>query len=276
MAWYLQPVPVTSGIDWLTELLRMAIADPKQTINQVTMEAVSELASGVPNETFYTEHLPIASGFETYMRVGRWYYEEVETTADAQDKRAYVFNVESGAFMIPSGAILAESGSQVYLSYSWLEEQSYSFSDYELRLYLQDAVTEVNQGIYNFGHTTSGMARDFDIIPAPGANDVASYVYVKYAAYLIKKRQEAEGLDNRIYVRDLNVTIDTAKGLGDLSKSAETLRKEIDDIITNLRLKGQESAFARIDTYSTYAYSTFTGKYDKRWNKDSDFYRYGG
>ena len=76
MPWFLEPVPVTSGIDWLVALLRMAIADPKTTVNQVVREENDEVSSGLPNEVFYTDQLPISSGCTTYMRIDRWLYTE--------------------------------------------------------------------------------------------------------------------------------------------------------------------------------------------------------
>lgn len=272
MPWFLDPVPVTSGIDWLVALLRMAIADSKTSVNQITMENSGYIASGADDEVFYTEYLPIISGSDTYMRIGRWLYEEKNSIAETSGERGYVFNVESGAFYIPSGAVPGVSGDIVYLSYSWEEEQNYTYTDSELRLYVQDSVTEINNGYYDFGYRTSGVGGSFDVLPEPGINDIASYVYVKYATYMVKKRQEAEGFDNRIYVRDLNVTIDTAKGLGDLSKSANVLMDEIKDIIQTIQVRGQEAAFARIDTYSTYVAWENSDTYAHRWIENTNYF----
>lgn len=272
MPWFLEPVPVTSGIDWLVSLLRMAIADPKTSVNQVTWENSGLTSFGVIDETFYTTYLPIVSGADTYMRIGRWFYEEKDSIAGTFGIRGYTFNVESGAFFVPENAILGTSGDTIYLSYSWEEEQNYTYTDSELKLYIQDAVAEINNGYYDFGYTTSGAGSNFDLSPKPGINDVASYIYVKYATYSIKKRQEAEGFDNRIYVRDLNVTIDTAKGLGDLSKSADTLMGEIKDIIQTIQVDGQTGAMARIDTYSTYVAWDAEDNYAHRWVDNQDFF----
>jgi hypothetical protein len=261
---YLEPIQVSSGVDWLIDHIRQRISDPKYVYTAEIMEDAGT-ASGVPNEVFYTRNMPIASGFPTYMRVGRWFYEEVSSVADAQGKRAYVFSAESGSFMIPDGAILATSGDHVKLSYTWKEEQQYKFTDDELKNFLQAAVVEVQNGYYDFNYTTSGVGASFGMSPEPASTDLASYVFAMYTVYLIKKRLEEEGFENRLAVRDANISIDLSRGLGELVRSSTILYDRFKEVIRELKTKGQEAAFARIDTYSTRPPDAGTGPWSEKW-----------
>lgn len=227
-------------VDWLIELLRMQIADQKYKTVQVVREDTGVVSNGQANEMYYTSNLPVASGTDTYMRIGRWVYQEVDSVQAALGLRAYFFNAGLGLFYIPEGAIYGEDQSRVRIGYSWLEEQACKFTDTVLRYYIQDAIVMVNSDYHDFSYTTTEV------------DNIASYVYVKYAVYLIKKQMEAEGFDNRIYIRDLNVAINTSKGLGELAKSSQILMEEIDVIITKLRTKEQVVAPEILDTYSTY------------------------
>lgn len=276
MPWQGEPIPTHTGVDWLIDLLRVQIADQKYKVTQVVQEDTGIVSSGVMDEMFYTDNLPIVDDTDTYMRIGRWLYQEVDSAAAAAGLRAYVFNVDSGCYHIPEGAIYGEDQGRVKVGYSWIDEQTYKFSDTELKYYVQDSTVTINDSYYNFGHTVVGAGASLDISPAPAYDEIASYIYVKYATYLIKKQLEAEGFDNRIYVRDLNVTIDTTKGLGELAKSSRELIKEIEAIINELRLKGQVAAFTILDTYSTYvendSATQWAAKYDSNWKDDKDFY----
>lgn len=226
-------------VDWLMELLRMQIVDQKHKTVRVVGEDTDEVSNGVMNEMYYTDNLPIASGTNTYMRIGRWAYQEVDSAAAAAGLRAYVFNVDSGSFYIPEGAIYGEDQSKVKIGYSWLEEQSYKFTDAILKYYIQNAIVIINNNYHDFSYA------------AAETNNIANYIYVKYAVYLIKKQMEVEGFNNRIYVRDLNVTIDTVKGLSELEKSSQELIKEINMIITEFKTKKQVVVTETLDTYST-------------------------
>lgn len=241
----------TSGLDFVLEILRDRISDKKYSYTTVVRENAG-LASGVSNEIFFTNNMPIPSGFSTALRAGRWYYTEYSSDAETASKRGYIFSVASGSFRIPSVAIAAESGAAISLSYTWLEEQPYKFSDEQLKLYIADSISTVNNVYYDFGYQfiSNGLS-DMYISPDINSSDLAPYIYAKYCSYLIKKELEAEGFADRIYLRDINITIDTSKGLGDLTKSAQGLLDEFKSIISELRSSGVEAAFARIDTYST-------------------------
>jgi hypothetical protein len=215
--------------------------------------------------------MPVASGFDTHLRVGRWHYDEYSNVLDAAGKRGYIFSIESGSYMIPTGAVLAETGSRIKLSYSYIEEQTYKFSDREIKMYLCDAITTVNNCFYNFGHTFVYDGNSFVLSANITNQDLSPYLYAQYAAYNIKKQLESEGLNDRIYVRDINITIDTSKGLGDLQKSSSELYKNFKGMINMLNLKGQEAAFCRIDVYSTERYDNGES-YDASYSKDEDFF----
>lgn len=239
----------TSGLDLLVQILRYRISDLKASYSTVTAEDVGT-ANGNSNEVFYTTNMPVASGFETYLRVGRWFYTKKETELECAGARSYVFHLESGAFRIPAGATLAESGSRVRVGYTWEEEQEYKFSDKELKLYIGDAITAVNSDC-NFGYTFISTG-NFDVSPMVEFNSIAAHAYPLYASILIKRQLESEGFGDRIYVKDLNITIDTSKGLGDLSKSTRELESKYSNLINDCRLSDQLSAVQNIDTYSTY------------------------
>ena len=273
MPWYGEAVDslLSSGVDFLIGVLRYRIADPKTIVTPVIREQNDSISNGIVPETFYTKNMPIATGYTTVLRIDRWKYDEVNTVVEASGLRAYIFNETSGSFYIPSGAIPGTSGNIIKLSYSWVDEQECKFTDTELRLYIQDAVTTVNGSYYNFSHTVSGFGDTFDIVPSPGYGEISSYLYIMYATYLIRKQLESEGFDNRIFVRDLNVTIDTSKGLGDLTKSSDILMGDFKNILNTFMLRGQESAFSLIDTYSTYNKYDSTYEYEHNYIKDSDF-----
>jgi hypothetical protein len=260
----------TSGSDFLIDLVRYRISDPKYLVTNVVNENVG-VSSGSDSEVFYTANMPIASGFDTHLRAGRWHYQEYDTAEDAQDNRGYLFSIESGSFLIPDGATPPESASTVRVSYSWIEEQSYKFSDREISTYLCDSISTVNKFYYDFGYTFNYDGSSFVLSPNITNKDYASYMYAQYASYLVKKQLESEGFGDRIYVRDINITIDTTKGLSDLQKSAENLLKNFEKNINYLRLKGQEDSFARIDVFSNYRYDSGE-EYETSFIKDSDYF----
>lgn len=239
----------TSGIDLLVQILRYRISDPKTIYSTVTSENVG-VASGVNNEIFYTNNMPLASGFDTHLRIGRWYYQAKSSDAACNGLRAYVFNIDSGSFRIPTSAVLAPSGERATVSYTWEEEQAYKFSDKELKLYIGDAITAVNNDC-NLGYTFVVSGETFDVSPTVTFNTAAAHIYPLYATILVKQQLESEGFGDRIYVRDINITIDTSKGLGDLSKSLKELKSSYTNIINACILEGQEAAVTKIDTYST-------------------------
>lgn len=269
------PFSTTSGLDFLVELLRYRISDLKYTYSNVIQEDAGT-ANGTANELFYIDYVPAISSFDTHLRVegtgAKYYYTRYNTEADCSGKRGYIFSAESGYFMIPTGAILATSGSRVKVSYTYLEEQDAKFSDDELRLYVGDAITTVNNSWYNFGHTFSATGSTWYVSPTPDASSISSYLYALYAAFLVKKQLESEGFGDRIYVRDINITIDTSKGLGDLQKSAKDLMENFKSIVNELRLRGQTAAFARIDTYSTAPIDYGSYEYQTNYSKDDNFF----
>lgn len=244
----------TSGMDFLAELLRQRIQDPKYLYKDEVGEYLG-VATGDASESFFTANLPILSGADRHLRAGRWKYTEYATANDCSGKRGFTFCLESGTYLIPTNAIYATEGDHVKGSYTWISEQETSFRDEDLKLYLADAVNIVNQTYYDFGHSIVGnTASDLDISPCPSFNDVASYLYTMYSTILIQREIEAGSFADRIYVRDINITIDTSKGLGDLGRSIKELESRFNDVLNTFILKGQNEAFARIDTYSTYSY----------------------
>lgn len=246
----------TNGVDFVVELLRHRISDLKYTHTNVVGEDAGS-SVGSPNEVFYTANMPVVSGFDANMRIGRWHYGLSPSSASAQGERKFVLILESGGFLVPTGAIAQLSGERVKLSYTWLEEQPYKFSDMELKIYLAGAIKTVNEVYYDFGFLASIVNNtDISISPTVYATDLAPHIYAMYASYLIKKELEAEGFGDRIYVRDINITIDTSKGLGDLQKSSEKLLNDFANIILELRVKGQEATCSKIDTYSNFPYYT--------------------
>ena len=260
---------VTTGMQFLADLVRYRISDLKSIVNQVTQEDVGASSGSLP-ETFYTDNLPIASGFSTYMRIGRWLYTQVDTDVAAAGIRGYVFSTVSGSYRIPTGATAATSGDRVKVSYSWTEEQPYQFRDSEIYLYLGDAITTVNNQFYDFGESFSTDGTNFFISPSVGVSSPSAYIYAMYASYLIKKQLESEGLGDRIYVRDLNITIDTSKGLNELSKTSKDLYGNVMDLIKACRINGQTTVFDRIDTYSTLPVAD--AYYESNYSKDENYF----
>lgn len=264
----LEPIVVTSGIDWLVDHVRKRINDPKAIHTFEIQENAGSATGAAAGEIFLTQNMPISSGFERELRIGRWYYTEKDTIAETSGVRGYVFNVASGSYYVPSGATAATSGDTVKLSYAWNEEQPYRFSDDELKNFLQAAVTEVQQGYYDFSFVASGIGSAWSLAPEPGANNLGSYVFAMYTVYLIKKKLEEEGFQNRLVVRDNNVAIDLAKGLGELTKSSKELFLSFKDIVRALKINGQESAFSRVDTYSTKPPAVKTGPWGETWQSN--------
>lgn len=263
-------VPVaTSGIDFLVGVVRYRINDLEYSDITVVDEDGGSSA-GENQETFYTDNLPISSGFGTEMRIGRWFYTAYDTALECSGNRGYVFSQTTGSFFLPSGATPATSGDRVKLSYTWLSKQPNKFTDKEIQLYLGDAVSVVNGNYYNFGHSFVAENGTFSIAPAPGAGELATYVYAMYATYLMKKQLESEGLSDRIFVRDINITIDTTKGLSDLSKNSKELLTQFESIMNTCRVDGQAAAMARIDTYSTKPIST--ANYDSNNTDNSEIW----
>jgi hypothetical protein len=262
---------IGSGINFLVGLVRYRISDLKILYNNVTQENAGNSTGNA--QIIYTANMPITSGFDSYLRVGRWLYTPVASQAAASGIRGYVFDSSDGSFTIPSGAVLPSAGQTIGLSYTWSEEQPYKFTDNELKMYLGDAVSTVNNSMYNFGHTfIANPTNDtYTIYPEVGTSEIAGYIYAMYASYLIKKQLESEGFGDRIFVRDINITIDTSKGLGDLQKSAKDLYVMIQDVIKTLLVKGQEAAFARIDTYSTYPRQEGY-LFDSNYQKDNNYF----
>lgn len=259
----------TTGMDFLANLVRYRISDLKTIVTNVVQEDVGSSSGSVP-ETFYTTNLPIASGFDTKLRAGRWLYSAVANEAASNGVRGYVFNTTSGSFLIPSVATPATSGDRIKLTYSWEEEQPYQFRDSEIYLYLGDAITVINSQYYDFGHSFSTDGTNYFISPTIGASDVSAYIYSMYGSYMIKKQLESEGFGDRIYVRDLNITIDTSKGLNELAKSSKELYANVMEVLDICRINGQTEAFAAIDTYSTLPVSD--GYYDTNYTKSDEFF----
>ena len=257
----------TSGLDLLVQILRYRISDLKIAYTTVTAEDV-RTASGTSNEIFYTANMPVASGFDTYLRAGRWFFAKKNTELECNGIRAYVFNLESGAFIVPAGAIVAEAGSRVRVGYTWEEEQEYKFSDKELKLYIGDAITAVNLDC-DFGYTFISTG-EFNVTPTVEFNTAAAHIYPLYASILLKRQLESEGFGDRIYVKDLNITIDTSKGLGDLSKSTKDLESKYQNFINDCRMSDQLAAVQSIDTYSTYPiYGNY--RYAQNYSPDPSF-----
>jgi hypothetical protein len=251
----------TSGISYVVSLLRHRISDPKTVYTNVVDEDAGTAAGSV-NEVFLTDNMPVVSGYETELRADRWNYVACATVEAAANIRGYIFSNASGSFLIPNGATLPTAGDRIKLSYTWRERQPYRFNDTELKLYLGDAISTVNNVYYNFGYTfvNSGV-NNLDISPVIKAEDLAPHIYAKYASYLIKKELEAEGFGDRIYVKDINITIDTSKGLADLQKSAKDLLDDFKNIIIELRQGDIAKVACKIDTYNTVSYGDVDGTY---------------
>jgi len=264
---------IGSGLDFLVNLVRYRISDLKSIYNTVVQEDAGT-AAGTANEIFSTDYMPIASGFDTHLRAGRWYYTKVSTDADAVGLRAYVFSTTSGQFRIPTNATYPTSGDRAKVSYTWLDEQPTKFTDDEIKMYLGDAITTVDSTYYDFGYTflADNTTNTFTISPTPTASGLASYVYTMYASYLIKKQLESEGFGDRIFVRDINITIDTSKGLNDLQRSSKDLMDNFRRLISEIKLKGQESIMARIDTYSSAPIVGDSYRFDSNYTNDGQFF----
>jgi len=258
------------GIDLLADLLRQRIQDPKYIYKDEVGEFV-KAALGEEDEEFETANLPILSEADRHFRAGRWKYTEYPTSAECADKRGFTFSVPSGIFIVPAGAILPEAGDPVTVSYTWVSEQETSFRDQDLKLYIADAVNVVNDIYFDFGHSIVGSSvSDIEINPLPQIDEVSSYLYTMYATILIQREIEAGSYSDRIYVRDINITIDTSKGLGDLGRSIRELESRFQDVLNTYQIRGQEAAFAKIDTYSTFSYD-HTKKYSSFVSDNSNF-----
>lgn len=243
------------GIDFLASLLRQRIQDPKYVYKDEVGEFAGNATGSLP-ETFETANLPILEGADRHLRVGRWKYTEFDTEGECAGERGYTFSVPSGIYRIPTGATAPEAGDPVTISYTWISEQETSFRDQDLKLYIADAVNVVNDIYYDFGHSVVGETiNDLEINPLPQIDEVSSYLYVMYSTILIQKEIEAGSYSDRIYVRDINITIDTSKGLGDLGRSIRELERRFEDVLNTFQIRGQESAFSKIDTYSTFAHN---------------------
>lgn len=273
------PYTTVTGLDFLVELLRHRISDPKISY-QTEVDEDGGPASGASIESFYTDNMPIATGIgipDAELKVGRWWYTKVDTPAEAAGIRGFLFYPSSGWYYIPAGAIMPTSADRSYLTYTWQSRNATTFTDQELKMYLGDAMLEVNGTYYDFGFTfVANDPYSMSITPSISINNLGAAYYVMFATYLIKKQLESEGYNDRIMVRDINTTIDTSKGLSDLSKSIKDLRTQFEDMIAILNMRGQEAAFARIDNYSTYNEDWFGQRYDTNGDSDSGNSDLGG
>lgn len=268
----LQPISISSGVDWLVGHIRDRINDQKY-VHTFEIQENAGLATGAESGWVYqTKNMPIATDLEHKLRVDRWIYTEVDTIGDAVGLRAYIWSETSGTYHIPTGAIQPASGERVKLSYAWYEEQPYKFTDNELKGFLQAAITEVQEVYYDFDYNMAGVGASLDIVPNPGATDIGSYMFAMYTVYLIKKRLEEEGFDNRLVVRDMNVSIDLSRGLGELTKSSRELYETFKGHIKTLKFAGQEAAFARIDTYSSRPPDVDNYKWETNYVQDDQYF----
>lgn len=250
--------PSSSGSTGIIDIIRRTLGDPKTREVHEINDPMGR-ASGESQETFFTTYSPISSNSPVNLRmegtVGypankkrMWVYTYCATESACNGIRGYVWSETSGAFRIPSNAIMPASGDVAYGTYNWDEEQNYIFTDDEIGLFIRDAVPII-EGKYPKGYSASGVGADMAISPSP--TRFSETLFVLQTIYLMKFRLLEEGFSDRMYIREIDLTVDTTKGIRETRQSLDTLNDYIDALIKKAKVTGQESAFARIDTYST-------------------------
>lgn len=234
--------------DSIVSGLRRAIGDEKTKDISVVNEVMA-VTTGEIFGTYYTLNMPVVSGEDVHLRVGRWYYSKVSSEAAANGIRGFTFNVPSGAFTIPNGAIGPGSGVQVLGSYTHRLEQEYEYRDSELYEYVRDGL-ELFQDMYDFNLDGTGIGTGYAISPDP--TNFQSIVIMLSAKYLVKKDREDHGFVDSIYIRENDIAIDTTKGLKTQTDSSKDLLIHLQSIANRLHIRDNALAGELIDTYSSY------------------------
>ena len=228
--------------------LRKAINDPKEREVHVVEEPIA-ISNGNLSATSYTLHMPIVSGDSVKLRGGRWLYSEYSTEAAASGFRGYTFNIPSGYFVVPTGAIAVTSGDTVLASYSYTQEQEYEYQEGELYEYVRDGL-EFVQSYRSFGLSGAGVGTSYTISPDPSLT--AAMLITMGSKYLVQKDREEIGLIDGIMIKEADVTIDTTKNSKSRLESSQDLRTVLLDILYKMNLDETAGEAALVDTYSTY------------------------
>jgi len=251
----------TNSLDLMIEEVRRVIGDQKYSYSQVARETIGTTSGTNYNETFFTTYLPVVAGTEQ-LTIGRWFFVPVLTSGDIygmreylagstiRPMRHYIYDINDGSFFVPSG-ISRTTGDTVYASYVWMEPKSAKFQDTEIKLFISDALPEINN-IFNESISTATYG-PFKTITGISNPIIARMLVLKASEYALKSLQETLTADG-IYIRDGDTVIDTTKALRDRAESLKSLKSKIDDSIEYYFLRRQMEIVARVDTYSTTTY----------------------
>ena len=236
------------SVEQIVSGLRENIGDHKTRFIPVVREGLG-VASGTSPETFYTLNMPVISGEDVNLRVGRWLFTKVSSVAAANGLRAYTFSFDNGSYTVPIGATTAISGDAVYGSYTYLGEQEYTYRDSELYEYVHEGTNYV-QSMRDLSILVAGVGTGLTLTPTP--TEQQAFLIKLAAKYLLSKDREELGLAEAIMIKELDITIDTTRGIGNRIQSSKELNAALIAIIDRLNMGDTAGAGALIDTYSTY------------------------
>jgi len=235
--------------------VRNSIGDYKTRRINIIDEPLG-LATGTSPEVFYTKHMPVVTGGDTYLRSDRWFYQSAANNAAASGLRAYVFSASGGSFTIPAVATATTSGHKVNASYTYTKEQGYEYQDSELYEYVGDAVDWIQQ-YRSFSLTVTGAGTSLIVSPNPGR--IESFLIETTSRYLIHKEAQDKGFKDGIFLKELDITIDTTKNSRNRQFAIRDLKDMVMDVINKMNLDDTAGAAQLVDTYSTYVSTTKVG-----------------
>ena len=146
-------------------------------------------ATGKNYEEFLTQHMPLVSGCDCYLRGTRWYYRKLgqypNDYAENGDRGFYV-DYDRGMFIIPSGTAPIESGGKVKLSYSWWEELEYRFPDIEIYKQIANGDSYIRDKGMTIPYVISGYGSTLSLTPFPSGIMFSTLALA--TSYFIRKR----------------------------------------------------------------------------------------
>lgn len=233
------------------------VASKPQSLPHVSYNYWNQSATGKNYEEFLTKKTPLVSGSKVMLKGGRWNYDYKgewpgtgSYTAYSSTGRSFLIDYYRGIFTIPSGAIPIASGDKVLLTYSYWEDQEYTFSDNEIISWTLDG-DKFLRGKVSLPWVISGNGQWITMTPFPSGGWLS--LLALSTSYFMRLRLQEEGVRDGIYIKTGTTAFDTTKTLAHRGKSLEQVKKDLDDIVTSVLMGDLSSAGARIDTYSTYS-----------------------
>jgi len=242
----------TNRMNQMVHRLRRSLSDFSTTIETVVDEEVGTSNGGpIPasRQTFYTAYLPIFLNSDK-LKAGRWPYARCDAiSAIPANTRQYDFNDEEGAFSIPSPALYPTSGTKLYASYRYEQNNYPMYSDEELKLWLKSAV-DTYELWYNEGYYVSGYAEDLEVYDSAGAAPVSymQEIFAQIAKGLITIDKAVEGtIAGGVVVREGDITVDTASGVRSASTLGTNMMRDLKKTVQELKVAAQTGK--RVDIY---------------------------